>query len=81
MTLSGRKRTYFSQALDSGKQYVYSIQVELRRDGQANRASRSQRLKAGEVVQLEAVVRQGGAGLTLKESRDRDGAIASRQNQ
>ena len=79
MTLVGSKRTYVSQPLESGKSYLYSVKVETVRDRQSLRASLSQRVTAGDVVQLEAVFKKAGDGLLLRSATGRDGAIASRQ--
>jgi uncharacterized protein (TIGR03000 family) len=81
MTLVGSKRTYVSQPLDSGKQYVYSIEVQAVRNHRSVKASLSQKLKAGQVVQLEAVFKDAGNELVLRPSSKNDGAIASRQSQ
>jgi uncharacterized protein (TIGR03000 family) len=79
MTLVGSKRTYFSQPLESGKAYLYSVEVETVRNRQSLRASLSQRVTPGDVVQLEAVFKKAGDGLLLRPASARDGAIASRQ--
>jgi hypothetical protein len=76
MTLTGRKRTYFSQPLDFGKRYAYSIDVETTRDGRVIKASRYQKLSAGDVVQLEAVFKDRSDVLLLRRV---SGSVAEMQ--
>ncbi len=76
MTLTGHKRIYFSQPLAFGKTYSYSIEVETMRDGRTLKGSTLQRLKAGDVVQIEASFEDGNHKLTLRQVPDASSAIA-----
>ena len=66
MTIVGRKRAYFSQPLDAGKTYAYPVRVEMMHNGRKLEVSAKQRLVSGEMVQIEAVVTDGGRALDLR---------------
>jgi uncharacterized protein (TIGR03000 family) len=73
MTLTGRRRVYFSQPLAQGKTYGYAVEVEVSRNGRVAKESISQPISAGGIVRLEAVFHDDDR-LSLREIADGPGS-------
>jgi uncharacterized protein (TIGR03000 family) len=76
MTLTGRRRIYFSQPLSPGKTYAYTVEVEATRNGRVVKGSISQPILAGGAVRLEAIFQDANRSLSLREIADTSGSAS-----
>jgi uncharacterized protein (TIGR03000 family) len=76
MTLTGRRRIYFSQPLTQGKTYAYAVEVQATRNGRVVKGSISQPISAGGVVRLEAAFQDDNRSLSLRDVTDSSGSTS-----
>jgi uncharacterized protein (TIGR03000 family) len=63
MTLTGPVRRYVSPSLTSGRDYVYTVRVEMERDGKLVSKTAEARVRAGAQVNVTVSLPEGGAEL------------------
>jgi len=66
MTLAGETRTFVTPKLDAGKQFTYSIRVEIVRDGEVRTVTHDQIVRSGEAINLNFSEAENKIALAVK---------------